>query len=80
MDNGVLKHGWHKGLSTPTTESEVTIVKNGNGAMYDVNVNAQMENDVYGNKPGLNLTGSRPLADQLRNLAGWNTSTPPSNG
>lgn len=80
LDNGVVKLGWYRGLSTPTMESEVTIVKNGNGAMYDVYVNAKMTNDVYADNPSMNLTGSRPLADELEYLAGWNTSVTPTNG
>ena len=74
---GVVKLGWHKAASTPTLESEVTVSKFGEGGLYDVTVNAKMQQEEYGTDPGLSITSTRPLRSILNNLAGFNTSITP---
>lgn len=80
VKNGVVKNGWYKAASMPTLESDVAIVKNGIGDMYDVVVQAQMTSDEYDKNPNINITGSRPLAGVLGHVAGWNNSVTPTNG
>ena len=81
MDNGVVKLGWYSAATTPTLESSVSIVKSGNGDMYDVYVQAQVTGDIYGQTPNLNIHGStRPLANILQQVAGWRVSVTPTNG
>ena len=81
MDNGVVKQGWYSAAVTPTLESSVAIVKNSIGDMYDVVVHARATGDIYGLLPNLNIHGStRPLANALQQVTGWNTSVTPTNG
>lgn len=81
MDNGVVKLGWYTAATTPTLESNVAIIKNGIGDMYDVVVQAKCTGDIYGTTPNLNIHGSvRPLANALQQVAGWNNSPTPTNG
>lgn len=76
-----IELGWYQSTSTPTLESNVSIVKTGQGSLYDVVVEARHTQTSYStNIDGNNVTGSRPLYGMVTGLSGWNDSTTPSNG
>ena len=55
---GAIKVGWYKSASTPTLESNVTIVKTGPGGLYDVVVDAKSIQTEYSTEVnGNNVTG-----------------------
>lgn len=66
----VMLYGWHKGIATPTLESEVRLEHNA-GSMYDVVVNAHCTTEDYSNAGLATTTTSRPLADNLRSIPGY---------
>lgn len=76
-----IELGWYKAASTPTFESNVNIVKTGQGGLYDVVVEARSTQKSYSTSvDGNNVTGSRPLYGFVTRLAGWSDSSTPSNG
>jgi hypothetical protein len=68
-----LQFGWHKSSYVPTLESDVA-VRQRSGCMYDVVVNARATTENYSLGSVALDIGSRPLADQLQSIAGWNSS------
>lgn len=66
----VMLYGWHKGIATPTLESEVRLEHNA-GCMYDVVVNAHCTTEDYSNTGLATTITSRPLADNLRSIPGY---------
>lgn len=51
LTGGNLQYGYYKEKQSPVLESDVTVVKNGNGAMYDVLVDAHMTDVNYSTEP-----------------------------
>lgn len=73
LSGNYLLYGWHKGIATPTLESEVRLEHNA-GSMYDVVVNAKCTTTNY-DKAGRALqTGSTPLATAVASLPGWSAT------
>lgn len=73
MRNNQLQFGWHSGTSTPTLESDVRIQQR-SGCMYDVIINAKCTTQNYTKAANATSTGSRPLANILSSVAGWNST------
>lgn len=67
-------YGWHKGVGTPTLESNITVQKRGSGCMYDVVVDGHTTLDNYTIGGYAALTNSRHIGDLLNSLPGY-TST-----
>ena len=81
LENGSVVLGWYKtSASTYVMDSDVAVVKDDEGGLFTVEVQAHMSNVGYSKTLGINVAVSRPLADVLHSLDGWNTSTNPTNG
>jgi len=77
LENGDLVVGWYVGATTPKLESDVQIQKTGSGSLYDVVISAKMTQEQYSATPGINITGTRPLADLLPYVSGFYDSENP---
>lgn len=76
VSNDIFLYGWHKGVGTPTLESEVSLQKHGNGCMYDVVVNAKCTTINYDKGARALDLNVRPLSNAVSQLPGWNTTVP----
>lgn len=73
LSANTLLYGYYAERMEPQLHSDVTVVKNGNGAMYDVVVDARVEQEEY-SKNGLpSIRSSMPLRSFLYSLNGWST-------
>lgn len=72
IEDGNWLIGWHSKYNTPTLDSNITIQKHGNGCMYDVVVDAHATIENYTRGGYAALTGSRPIADTLAYIPGFN--------
>jgi len=75
IENNIFQYGWHKNYTTPTLESEIRIEQR-SGCMYDVVVNAKYVSTNYSKSANATSIGSRPLANRLSSIPGWNSTVP----
>lgn len=71
LSGGNLQIGYYKSEQAPRLESDIAVVKNGNGAMYDVVVDAHVTGSDYVTSPG-STTSQNNLQQYLQTLQGWN--------
>lgn len=74
LSGDYLLYGWHKGVGTPTLESEIRLEKHGTGSMYDVVVNAKCTTINYGISGNALILSEAPLADAVDDVPGWNST------
>ena len=79
ISGGSWLYGWHKGIGTPTLDSEIVVQKHGKGCMYDVVVNGRANIESYTEHGYESLINSRSLANVLNNIPGY-TSNPTLSG
>lgn len=73
VDNGQLLYGYHVGSSEPQLASNVAVQKEGNGALYFVEVDARVTSEAFSRNPNMYSSLSTRLKTYLGNLTGWST-------
>lgn len=71
--NNQLYYGYHVGSSEPQLNSNVTVLKHGDGELYYVDVDARVNSEEYSRNPNLYSNLSTRLKTFLGSLTGWST-------